>query len=602
MRLPATCLLLTFAACTRTAPEPSTPPAAPLEKPQAAAAPAPALTRERGENELGKLDAAQGGVADALAGTSGAGAATAGPSSSVSALVGGGGLSAKGAGLGGGGRGIGSLGESYGLGGLGTRGRGGSGVIGQLGSGSGIGSLQPDSTGGGEDYGSTTINAWTLTEKDHLSTFAVDVDTASYTLARRKLLEHQLPPAASVRVEEWLNYFRYRYPQPEQGQALSVSMDAAPSPFSPGKHLLRVGVQGKTLDLSERKQAHLTFLVDVSGSMQGPDRLPLAKRALRMLVDQLHDGDTVALVTYAGNVRLVLPPTGLERKAEIHAAIEDLTAGGSTAMSSGIDLAYQQAVRQLDSQSISRVIVLSDGDANVGPASHQQILEQIRGHVKEGVTLTTVGFGVGNYKAALMEQLADKGNGNSYYVDSLMAARRIFVEQLGGTLQVIAQDVKLQVDFDPAQVNAYRLVGYENRDIADRDFRNDKVDAGEIGAGHTVTALYEVDLKQGAGDALVTVRLRAKQPRGTTASEKAFVFGQSHLAARFEDAPADLRFATSVMGAAEIFRRSPHAAEWSYDQVLRIAREATPPGNAERQEFLSLLERAKSVATQVARR
>ena len=510
--------------------------------------------------------------------------------------------------------GVGAMGTAGGLSGLGTlgsvgngpalglqgRGVGGGGVLGGVGIGGLRGAVEPPSSG--EDYGHTGINAWTLTATDHLSTFAVDVDTASYTLARRKLLEHQLPPAASVRVEEWLNYFRYRYPQPEKGQALSVSMDAAPSPFSAGKHLLRVGVQGKTLDLAERKKAHLTFLVDVSGSMQGADRLPLARRALRMLVDQLHDGDTVALVTYAGNTRLVLPPTGMEHKALIHAAIEDLSAGGSTAMSSGIDLAYAQAVQQLDGDSISRVIVLSDGDANVGPMSHQDILRRIQGHVKEGVTLTTVGFGMGNYKAALMEQLADQGNGNHFYVDSLMAARRIFVEQLGGTLQVIAQDVKLQVDFDPAQVNAYRLVGYENRDIADRDFRNDRVDAGEIGAGHTVTALYEVDLKEGAGDALVTVRLRAKQPRGTTASEKAFVFAKHQLAPRFEDAPADLRFATAVMGAAEIFRRSPHAAEWNYDQVMRIAREATPPENAERTEFLSLLEQAKSVATQVAQR
>jgi len=356
------------------------------------------------------------------------------------------------------------------------------------------------------------------------------------------------------------------------------------------------------LDLSERKTAHLTFLVDVSGSMQGSDRLPLAKRALRMLVDQLHDGDTVALVTYAGAVRLVLPPTGMVEKARIHQAIEDLTAGGSTAMGSGIELAYQQALKVLDGRSLSRVIILSDGDANVGRTSHQEILKSVAGHVKEGVTVTTVGFGMGNYKSALMEQLADKGNGNHYYVDSLMAARRIFVEQLGGTLQVIAQDVKLQVDFDPAQVNAYRLVGYENRDIADRDFRNDKVDAGEIGAGHTVTALYEVDLKAGAGEGFVTARLRAKPPRGTTATEKAFVFPAAALATRFEDASVDLRFATAVMGAAEIFRRSPHAAEWSYAQVTQIARAATPDGNAERQEFLSLLEHAQSIATRVAQR
>jgi Ca-activated chloride channel family protein len=451
-----------------------------------------------------------------------------------------------------------------------------------------------------EDYGAPTINTWTLTQNDHLSTFSVDVDTASYTLARAKLLSGELPPADSVRVEEWLNYFRYRHPLPEPGVPLAVTMDAAPSPFAPNKHLLRVGVQGRVVDLAERQPAHLTFLVDVSGSMQSPERLPLAKRALRLLVDQLHDGDTVALVTYAGNVRLVLPHTGMNEKARIHAAIEALSAGGSTAMGSGVELAYQQAVKVLDSKSSSRVIILSDGDANVGRTSHEEILKLVAGHVKEGVTLTTVGFGMGNYKAVLMEQLADKGNGNHFYVDSLLAAKRIFVEQLGGTLEVIAQDVKLQVDFDPAQVNAYRLVGYENRDIADRDFRNDRVDAGEIGSGHTVTALYELDLKANAGAGLATVRLRAKAPRGTTADEKAFVFPGAALATRFGDASADFRFATAVMGAAEIFRRSPSAAEWSYDEVRRIAAGATPPGNAEREEFLSLLERAQALARRVA--
>jgi Ca-activated chloride channel family protein len=499
------------------------------------------------------------------------------------------GLGLQGAGMGGGG-----IGDAVGLGGLGTRGRGGG--LGAMGTGSG-GYDRVTST---EDYGAPTINAWTLTQADHLSTFSVDVDTASYTLARAKLVSGQLPPADSVRVEEWLNYFRYSYPQPETGVPLSVTMDAAPSPFTPNKHLLRVGVQGRAVDLAERQPSHLTFLVDVSGSMQSPERLPLAKRALRLLVDQLHDGDTVALVTYAGNVRLVLPHTGMNQKARIHEAIEALSAGGSTAMGSGVELAYQQAVKVLDSKSSSRVIILSDGDANVGRTSHDEILKLVAGHVKEGVTLTTVGFGMGNYKAVLMEQLADKGNGNHFYVDSLLAAKRIFVEQLGGTLEVIAQDVKLQVDFDPAQVNAYRLVGYENRDIADRDFRNDRVDAGEIGSGHTVTALYELDLKSNAGAGLATVRVRAKAPRGTTADEKAFMFPGTALATRFADASADFRFATAVMGAAEIFRRSPSAAEWSYDDVRRIAAGATPAGNAEREEFLSLLERAQSLARRVA--
>jgi len=459
-----------------------------------------------------------------------------------------------------------------------------------------------EASSSGEGYKNYGINPFTETKKDKLSTFSVDVDTASYTLARRKLVEGMMPPKDSVRVEEFLNYFHYDYPQPS-GHPLAVSLDAAPSPFTSGRHLLRVGVQGKRLSISERKPAHLTFLVDVSGSMQSPDRLPLAKRALRMLVDQLRDGDTVALVTYAGGVKLALPPTGLEKKAEIHAAIEELTAGGSTAMASGIDLAYQQAMKTLDGKSTSRVLILSDGDANVGRTSHEEILKQIRGYVKEGVTLSTFGFGMGNYQDTMMEQLADRGNGNYYYVDSLMAARRIFQEQIGGTLEVIAQDVKLQVEFDPAQVQRYRLVGYENRDIADEDFRNDKVDAGEIGAGHTVTALYELELSPGAkGDGLCTVRIRAKKPRGEKADEAAYPFRGEALASRFDDASADFRFAAAVMGAAEIFRQSPHAEKWSYEQVVRIAKGASPQGSAERQEFIALLERAREIVGQVARR
>jgi Ca-activated chloride channel family protein len=513
-----------------------------------------------------------------------------------------GGLSLGSAGTAGGGGGLG-----VGLGGVGMRGRGGgsmtfNGKMGRVSQSLSVGgSAELPPAVSGEAYKDHGINPFVSASEDRLSTFAIDVDTASYTLARRKVLEGTLPPREAVRVEEFLNYFRYTYPEP-QGEPFAVALDAAPSPFTPGRHLLRVGVQGKRLSAAERKPAHLTFLVDVSGSMQSPDRLPLAKRALRMLVDNLRDGDSVSLVTYAGGVKLALPPTGMEEKARIHAAIEDLTAGGSTAMASGIELAYQQAMKTLKGDSVSRVIILSDGDANVGATSHEAILQLIRGYVKEGITVTTVGFGMGNYKDTLMEQFANQGNGNHYYVDSLMAARRIFQEQLGGTLEVIAQDVKLQVDFDPAQVARYRLVGYENRAIADHQFRDDKVDAGELGAGHTVTALYEVELKPGAGEGLATVRVRAKRPRGEKATESAFRFPARALASSFASASADLRFATAVMGAAELLRQSPHAERWSFEQVLKLAREATPAGNAEREEFLALLEKARPLVGRVAKR
>jgi len=496
----------------------------------------------------------------------------------------------------GGGAGMG-VGVANGVGGLGLRGVGsGGGGRGHLMGGFAL-SGEVES---GEAYGDYGVNAWTDAAKDHLSTFAADVDTASYTIARRKIVEGRMPPPESVRVEEFLNYFKYRYPQPEGG-ALGVTMDAAPSPFSSGRHLLRVGVQGRRLSVSERKPAHLTFLVDVSGSMQSPDKLPLAQRALRLLVDNLRDGDTVALVTYAGNVRVVLPHTGMEKKALIHEAIAGLTAGGSTAMASGIELAYQQATRVLDGESISRVVILSDGDANVGRTSPEAIRALIAGHVKEGITVTTVGFGMGNYKDDLMEQFANKGNGNHYYVDSLFEAKRVFQTELGGTLEVIAQDVKLQVDFDPAQVKRYRLVGYENRAIADVDFRNDRVDAGEIGSGHTVTALYELELQPGAGERLCTVRVRAKRPRGTEAAEQAFPFPAAALAARFDGAPRDLRFATAVMGAAELLRQSPEARGWSFDAVREIARSAAGD-DADRREFVALLDAAGPVLKAVASR
>ncbi len=453
-----------------------------------------------------------------------------------------------------------------------------------------------DEGGNTEAYQNYGVNPMIATAEDHLSTFAIDVDTASYAIARRKILSGQLPPPASVRVEEFVNYFKYDYPAPTDGAPFAVYMDAAPSPLTDGRHILRVGVQGKKLSLRERKPANLVFLVDVSGSMSSPDKLDLAKRALRILVDNLKDGDTVAMVTYAGNTRVVLEPTGLEKKAEIVSALEDLNAGGSTAMASGIELAYQLAERNLAPNTVSRVIVLSDGDANVGKTSHAEILATIAGHVKEGVTLSTVGFGMGNYKDTMMEQLADKGNGNYAYIDSLSQAKRVFQEQLGGTLEVIAKDVKIQVDFDPEAVTKYRLVGYENRDIADRDFRNDKVDAGEIGAGHTVTAIYEVELAKASNRPLATVRIRAKKPRGHKATEQAFRFDRDRLAPSFAAASTDFRFATAVMATAELLRGSEHAKKWKVSQILRIARDANPDDRAERQEFVSLLEKLEPLA------
>jgi len=457
------------------------------------------------------------------------------------------------------------------------------------------------SSSGGEAYHDWGKNRWTDAAKDHLSTFAADVDTASYTIARRKLTEGTLPPTASVRVEEFVNYFRYAFPEPAAGSPFAVVMDAAPSPLSPGRHVLRVGVATRPKSVTQRKPAHLVFLVDVSGSMSAPDRLDLAKRSLRILTNNLKDGDTVAIVSYAGATELVLPATGMNHKAEILGAIDKLDTGGSTAMGSGIDLAYQQAMKGLAPGAISRVIVCTDGDANVGAHTHDEILKIIAGRAKEGVTLSTIGFGMGNYKDELMEQLADKGNGNNFYIDGLSAAKKVFQEQLGSMLEVVAKDVKLQVDFDPQLVARYRLIGYENRDIKDDDFRNDKVDAGEIGAGHQVTALYELELtEQGkrANAPLGGVRIRHKQPRGEKATEAAFAMPGGAMVS-FANAPVDLRFAFAVAAFADVLRHGQDAEHWSLARIHDLAKAAAGDDD-DRKELVGLIEKAITLKSRTA--
>jgi Ca-activated chloride channel family protein len=448
----------------------------------------------------------------------------------------------------------------------------------------------------GEAYTDWGRNPWVDASKDHLSTFAADVDTASYTIARRKLTEGTLPPAASVRVEEFVNYFRYAFPPPSSGSPFSVAMDAAPSPLAPGSYVLRVGVATQPKTQAERKPANLVFLVDVSGSMASADKLGLAQQSLRILTQNLGPRDSVALVTYAGGTRVVLPPTGMEQRDKILAAIDALSAGGSTAMASGLDLAYEQAMHGLLPGSISRVIVLSDGDANVGAVGYDAQLRIIADRAKAGVTLSTIGFGLGNYKDTAMEQLADRGDGNSYYIDSLSAAKKIFAEQLGATLEVVAKDTKLQVDFDPDVVAKYRLIGYENRAIADEQFRDDDVDAGEIGAGHQVTAMYEVQLTPPAMLAPAPfglIRIRHKAPDGDKATEITFGMG-GPPAPSFELASRDLRFAFAVAAFADVLRGADEAKGWSLAKIAEVAR-AAQGTDPDRAELVSLVERARSL-------
>ncbi|MDY7227275.1 vWA domain-containing protein [Hyalangium rubrum] len=434
-------------------------------------------------------------------------------------------------------------------------------------------------------------NPFTLTSEDTLSTFAVDVDTASYALFRRNVNEGALPPRESVRVEEWVNYFKYRLPTPEKGD-FHVDLEGAPSPFTSGRQLIKVGLQGRKIGKSQRKPTHLVFLADTSGSMGQPDKLPLAQRAMKLMVDGLNEQDTVALVTYAGSVRDVLPPTPASERTKLFAAIDALTSGGGTAMGDGMQIAYQHAAKNAGPDKVARVVVLTDGDTNIGRnQSADAILESVRGYVQEGVTLSTIGFGMGNYRDDLMERLANKGNGNCYYIDSEKEARRVFQEQLAGTLEVIAKDVKVQVEFDKVAVRGYRLLGYENRAIADQDFRNDKVDAGEIGAGHSVTALYEVELT-GEGSKVATVRVRAKTPSGSEAAEQSFAFPREQLHGKLADASSDMRFATAVAGTADILRGAPQASDWSLSVAEELAQGAID-GMEDREEFVSLLRRVR---------
>lgn len=426
------------------------------------------------------------------------------------------------------------------------------------------------------------------------STFSIDVDTASYALARRTLFEGQLPPAASVRVEEFVNSFRYRYPNPD-GWPFGVHLDAAPSPFEPGRMLLRVGLQARRVEVSERKSAHLVFLVDVSGSMQSPDRLPLAIESLRLLTESLRPDDTVGLVTYAGEVREVLPPTSIRDSGRIFEALGALQSGGGTAMGDGLELAYRMATGTLRPDSTSRVIVLTDGDANIGATRGPALLELVSREAKEGVTLSVVGFGRGNYQDATLELLADRGNGNYTYIDSITQARRVFVDQVTSTIEVLAKDVKIQVEFDPTAVRSHRLLGYDNRALAHEQFRDDRADAGELGPGHTVTALYELELLRRELRPRATVRVRWKEPGEETAEERVFALSQANVAWTLAEASAELRFAVAVAGLAEILRANASTAGWQLADVERLARESGAADDPDRREFLQLVAAARGL-------
>lgn len=459
-------------------------------------------------------------------------------------------------------------------------------------------------------------NAWRSPRQHPLSTFAADVDAASYSIVRRMITEGRLPPADAVRIEELINYFRYDYPEPSGPHPFSVTTELGDAPWAPGHKLALIGLRTRSLSMAELPPNNLVFLIDVSGSMYSADRLPLAKTALRLLVHELRPQDRVAIVVYAGAAGLVLPSTSGRDKDRILDAIDRLEAGGSTAGGAGIRLAYQVAREHFITDGNNRVILASDGDFNVGPSSEGELVRLIEEQRRSGVFLTVLGFGFGNLKDAKMEMLANKGNGHYAYIDNLLEARKVLVQELGATLLTVARDVKLQVEFNPARVAAYRLVGYENRLLNDEDFNDDTKDAGDLGAGHIVTALYEIvpvgvesPVRVGTVDPLryqdrsaprgesrdwFTVKLRYQDPAGSPSRLLERV-----VRSETASPSADFRFVTAVAGFGMLLRDSEHKGNSTWAGVLAAARSARgddPQGY--RAEFIRIVEAARLLAEQ----
>ncbi len=468
-------------------------------------------------------------------------------------------------------------------------------------------------TDANESYAAIRPNPFLSTAEHPLSTFAADVDTASYTNVRRFLEKGQLPPPDAVRIEELVNYFRFGYPDPVDGHPVSITTEIAACPWAPDHRLALIGLRAKPI-AEAREGRNLTLLIDVSGSMDSPDKLPLVKAALRMFVDTLRDDDRIAIVVYASATGLVLPATPGARRARIHQAIQELEAGGSTAGADGIQLAYEVARRNFIRGGINRVILATDGDFNVGITSQGDLLRLIEHEKQSGIFLSVLGVGTGNLKDARMEMLADKGNGHYAYLDSLQEARRVLIREGGATLETVAKDVKFQIEFNPAQVAAYRLIGYENRLMAARDFNDDTKDGGELGAGHTVTVLYEIvpadaprtssRTREGAEidplryqvrrpvpnysfhDELMTVKVRYKHPDRAASELMERPVGTETTAARH------LPFAAAVAEFGILLReQEPHVDRWR-DLVDRLRAMRLAP---EREGLIELVETARAL-------
>ena len=482
---------------------------------------------------------------------------------------------------------------------------------------------RPGPDTGTEDYASITDNPFKSPATAPLSTFSLDVDTASYANVRRFLREGSLPPVDAVRIEELINYFQYDYPSSRGNDPLASVIEIADCPWRDGHKLVRIGLQAASIDRGERPRANLVFLVDVSGSMQPENKLPLVKRSLRLLLDRLGQNDAVSIVTYAGESRIALEPTTVSDagRQRIVGVLEGLRAGSGTAGSAGIQDAYRLATNHFIAGGVNRVLLCTDGDFNIGITDHGALHQLIEEKARSGVFLSVLGYGMGNTKDSTMELLADKGNGNYAYVDSFAEARKVLGEQLEGTLVTIAKDVKVQVEFNPGRVRSYRLIGYENRQLRDRDFNDDTRDAGEVGAGHQVTVLYEIEpavpdrtgtdplryqprpvpegppvtLKAGHGDELLNLKIRYKAPDGD--QSRLIEKPVKDASKEFMHAGSDFKFTAAVAGYGMLLRNSPHRGDLTWDAVLRLAEQGVGTDReGYRAEFVDLARKAQQLS------
>lgn len=480
------------------------------------------------------------------------------------------------------------------------------------------GLMEDDKPFNTEDYDNIVENKFLAATQNPLSTFSIDVDEAAYSNVRRYLQNGSVPPAGAVRIEEMINYFDYNYPKPVNDEPFTVNTEISDCPWSPQHRLVHIGLQGQEIPVEHLPAANMVFLVDVSGSMDEPNKLPLVQASMNMLIDQLREKDKVAIVVYAGNAGLVLPSTSGSNKVKIKEAISNLEAGGSTAGGEGIMLAYKIARENFIKEGNNRIILATDGDFNVGPSSDDDMVRLIEKERKSGVFLSVLGYGMGNYKDNKMQQLADKGNGNHSYIDNINEARKVLVSEFGSTLFTIAKDVKIQVEFNPAKVQGYRLIGYENRMLAPEDFNDDTKDAGELGSGHTVTALYEiipagvkddftksVDLLkyQSNGNKAVnnntteimTIKLRYKKPGDDVSRLITHAVNDDQIA--IANTSDNFRFSAAVAEFGLLLRSSEFKQQASYQQVISLAKSAKGiDANGYRSEFIQLVQSAGSLA------